>query len=262
MRRAAPPRLHPMARWHRLIGIVSSVIVVVTIVTGIVLNHTNGLQLGRQHLNSPSINRWYGRVAPAIESGFAVADSWVLQAGSRVFFDGNEVYRHDAQLTGALVQADALYVLFDDELVELDNGFNVVDVYTALDGLAPPLTRIATSPSAVVVETARGAMYIDRASGQWHATDATQAPHWIEPASPPADVIAAVSAGFAGDGVTLERVLTDLHSGRLFGSPGALIVDLAALAMLLLAISGVYLWFKFKRGNGLAPRRDGSGPPP
>ena len=245
-----------------MIGIVSSVIVAVTIVTGIVLNHTDRLQLGRQHLNSASINAWYGRVAPAIDDGFAVANRWVLQAGSRVFLDAHEVFRHTAQLTGALAQAGALYVLFEDQLVELDNSLNVVDVYTALDGLAPPLTRIATSPSAVVVETARGAMYLDRESGRWRAVDAAQAPQWIAPAIPPADLIAKVSVGFAGDGVTVERVLTDLHSGRLFGSAGVLIVDLAALAMLLLAVSGVYLWFKFKRGNGLAPRRNGPPAPP
>ena len=47
-------------------------------------------------------------------------------------------------------------------------------------------------------------------------------------------------------------VLLDLHSGRLFGHGGVLVVDLAAISLLVVALTGVYMFFKFKRGG---PRR-------
>ena len=44
--------------------------------------------------------------------------------------------------------------------------------------------------------------------------------------------------------ITLERVVIDIHSGRFFGLSGVVITDLAAIAILFLAFSGVYTWFK------------------
>lgn len=39
-----------------------------------------------------------------------------------------------------------------------------------------------------------------------------------------------------------SRVLLDLHSGRLFGYFGVLLVDFFAFCFILLALSGIYLW--------------------
>ena len=44
--------------------------------------------------------------------------------------------------------------------------------------------------------------------------------------------------------ITLERVIIDIHSGRFFGLSGVIMTDLAALAILFLAFSGAYAWFK------------------
>ena len=42
--------------------------------------------------------------------------------------------------------------------------------------------------------------------------------------------------------LTLDRVILDLHTGRFFGTAGRIIMDLAAVAMLLLAFTGIRLW--------------------
>jgi hypothetical protein len=42
--------------------------------------------------------------------------------------------------------------------------------------------------------------------------------------------------------VSWARLLFDLHTGRIFGEPGKLIADAGALALLLLAASGAYLF--------------------
>ncbi len=47
----------------------------------------------------------------------------------------------------------------------------------------------------------------------------------------------------------MERVLLDLHSGRIFGPVGVLVYDLLALALGFLSISGLLLWFRGRR-NG------------
>ena len=73
--------------------------------------------------------------------------------------------------------------------------------------------------------------------------------------------MAAIGDAYSGSPLSYERVLLDLHSGRIFGRVGVLVVDAAAVALLLLALSGFYMWFKFKRGVP-SGRRPGGGPPP
>jgi uncharacterized iron-regulated membrane protein len=45
-------------------------------------------------------------------------------------------------------------------------------------------------------------------------------------------------------GVNWKKTLNDLHTGKLFGSPGKLLIDMTSLTLLLLTVSGVYLWLK------------------
>ena len=48
---------------------------------------------------------------------------------------------------------------------------------------------------------------------------------------------------FRGRGLTLERVMLDLHSGRIFGDFGIYIMDAAAVALLWLSGSGLWVWW-------------------
>ena len=43
--------------------------------------------------------------------------------------------------------------------------------------------------------------------------------------------------------LTLDRVILDIHTGRFFGDAGRIVMDIVALAMLLLSLTGVCLWF-------------------
>ena len=49
-----------------------------------------------------------------------------------------------------------------------------------------------------------------------------------------------------GRGLSLSRVMLDLHSGRFFGAIGVIIYDISAVALLLLAISGIYNFWKLR----------------
>ncbi len=61
------------------------------------------------------------------------------------------------------------------------------------------------------------------------------------------DIQKAVEREFRGDGVSLERIILDAHSGKLIGISGTLITDLSALAILFLCASGFYNWRKRTR---------------
>jgi len=51
---------------------------------------------------------------------------------------------------------------------------------------------------------------------------------------------------YRGKGLPLERVIIDIHSGRILGQAGVLLVDFMALLFLSLAMSGVWMWYKYR----------------
>lgn len=56
-----------------------------------------------------------------------------------------------------------------------------------------------------------------------------------------------VAAEFRPPSVPLSRVMLDLHTGKFFGLSGTVVTDIAAIALLLLVVSGVYNWIKRKK---------------
>ena len=51
-------------------------------------------------------------------------------------------------------------------------------------------------------------------------------------------------------GLSLERLLLDVHSGRIFGRYGPWVVDAAAIALLMLGLSGVWIYVRsIKQGK-------------
>lgn len=63
------------------------------------------------------------------------------------------------------------------------------------------------------------------------------------------------------EGVRADIVVTDLHSGRLFGTTGALVLDGVTLGWFVLLLSGLYLFVvgRGRRENGLIRSGNGRG---
>ena len=49
--------------------------------------------------------------------------------------------------------------------------------------------------------------------------------------------------------LSLDRLLLDLHSGRLFGKTGVYLMDAAAIGLLLLSITGLIVWLRRRKSE-------------
>ena len=81
------------------------------------------------------------------------------------------------------------------------------------------------------------------------AEDTVTTPAWSHSEPAPEAFRQAITRQYRGGGLSLEQLLLDLHSGRVFGSFGVVVYDLLALAIGFLAISGLVLWLRGRR-NG------------
>ena len=56
-----------------------------------------------------------------------------------------------------------------------------------------------------------------------------------------------MSKAFAPASVPLDRVILDIHTGHFFGMSGVVVMDLAAISLLILVGSGIYNRAKRKK---------------
>ena len=232
-----------LLRWHRRVGVVIACLVILLVLTGIPLNHTADWALDRVTLRSPWLLAHYGIEAPEVR-GFPLAEQWVLQVGSLLFLDDTEVARCDSALVGALASGEVLIVACATELLFLTTDGRLIERVGSAHGLPAPLTGLASAQGQVWMQGGAADWYVlDSQRLSWRAVPPGQVLQPLAPnASIPDPLRGVVQRQVTGESLTLERVLLDLHSGRLFGRAGVWIMDLAGLLLLVIALSGCYVW--------------------
>ncbi|MBT5219105.1 MAG: hypothetical protein HOM16_06425, partial [Woeseia sp.] len=62
--------------------------------------------------------------------------------------------------------------------------------------------------------------------------------------TPSQQQVAKIAATSLGKTLSWERVLSDLHSGRILPTVGRYLADITAICLLYLCVTGIFLWFR------------------
>ena len=225
-------------QWHRRIGAVVALLLLMLGVTGILINHGQYLGWDRQPVYSGVLARLYGipQLPPLV--GFAAGDHWIVQAGDQLYLDQVAIQSCGESLLGAVQLPEMLAVLCGTRLLLLDEQGELIEQVSTLPAGGKAL---AQRDDQLLLHAAGGLFGFDDESAQWHPLDVAVNPQQARKL--PAELATFFAEHTPVPGLTRERVLLDLHSGRLFGRAGVLVVNLSGLAVCLLAISGFLVWF-------------------
>lgn len=249
-----------LMRWHRRLGLAAALLVLLAAVTGIVINHADALGLPQRHLQAPWLLRLYGIAPPVLRGAWPAGPRWVSQWGTRLALDEQPLPAPEVeQVLGVFALGDWLVVADRQQLVVLGSRGELIDRLAMPAGSAA--VRAAAAGSAVVVEAADGRqLRSDEALSTWSAA-ATPAPAtWAVAQSLPAKMHDALLARWRGGGISVERLLLDLHSGRWLGRGGVWLMDAAAIVLIVLAASGA--WSALHRPRHSVPTRREAGDAP
>jgi hypothetical protein len=238
-----------LATWHRRLGLTAAAVVLVLAVTGIALNHTDALGLDQRYVRAPWLLAWYGIEAPAESTAFDLGEGRATRLGERLYFAGRAVEQDVRHVAGA-VSAEGLVVLaVDGDLLVLTAAGDRVERLGREDGVPAGIVRLGLDPQGrVLVEASHGLYRADPQLLSWEHADVVPDPiRWAAPAEPDAVSLAELRRDYLANILTLERVLLDLHSGRILGSAGPWLVDAAAILLLVLALTGIWMWTALRR---------------
>jgi len=243
---------------HRSFGAVLGVFVVILAVTGLLLNHTSELGLKKVHLHNSLLNAVYGLNPPACTVAYPVGGHWLSLWGERQFWDGRPLdLPPTKRIYAALLKNDVVLVATAEQLNLL------VTDGTLIDRIDYPAQHTLNR-----VGRYAGDLVLDFGSA-WPHTKLNSDMTAFEPMQPSPEVVTWEAGGHAlpealaqairktyqGEGVDLERVILDLHSGRIAGKIGVYFMDAVAIGMLLLVASGSFLlWLRRNSARKMAKR--------
>jgi PepSY-associated TM region len=237
-------------RLHRTLGAAAALFVLFMVLTGLAINHANGLGLDRKHVTQSTLLDWYGLEEPDNLLSFDLGQAWISFAGSQLFFNERPVATVNGG-AGAVSAGGLLVAASSDELLLLDSDGTLVERLPWVSIDPQPIRMIGlTGENVVVVRSGDRLWTADADLLNWRqAAETNPNLRWASP-QPAADTLQqAIRRAYRGQGLNLERVLLDLHSGRIFGPVGVLVYDVLAVVLGFLSISGLVLWFRGRR-NG------------
>lgn len=228
-------------------GLLAAVFVVALATTGILLNHSSQLGLDRRFVGFPWLSEVYGDDSRALNA-FRLGDQWIFRAADgRVYLDALEVAPCSGKLVGAVAAGETLLAGCAEELLVITPTGALLESINAATGLPAPLQAIGMIDDQVVVQ-ANGAWWLADVeqmdfNQRAKAGDAVIRQH--VPDTLPERIRAQIPA--PDHWLSWERVLLDLHSGRLFGQMGVLVVDGVGVLLITLATSGSAMWWLHRR---------------
>lgn len=231
-------------RWHRRVGIFVACLVVLLAITGIALVYDEVLDLDRRYITQPAMLDWYAIRPPPPPLAYAVTGGWVTQVGPRLYRDRRLVSDRVKTFLGAVLIDDTTVVALDGELWFLALDGEVRDKLTALDGVPQPLLAVGTGNAHTLVLRAGAGTYGLALDTLAISAQKFSKVTWAVPADPPLALQKFFADAYRGRQLTWERVVLDLHSGRILGAVGAGVVSLSAVLMIFLAASGMLTWWR------------------
>ncbi len=245
------PLFRWLRHWHARVGVVAALFFLFLVVSGIALNHTDALKLDQRKLSAAWLTRWYGLHAEVPSQGFKLGERYLTWDEEKWALDAQIIAAKQAQPIGAACAGEVCYVATREVLFVFAPDGKLIDKVSGETLPRLPLQRLAADGARVVLGSEQG-NFASTDGADWTPFGAVET--WSLPVALPPETAAAIGPLYAPvvDG---ERVLLDLHSGRLFGRYGPFIVDAAALALLALALSGVWMYWRAARVQRQRDRR-------
>ncbi|MBQ0840991.1 MAG: PepSY domain-containing protein [Gammaproteobacteria bacterium] len=251
-----------LKRWHGRVGVLAASFVLLLAFTGLCLNHVSSWGFDSKALRSPALLGLYGMAESGTLVSYPLADGYISESNGQLFYQDDEIARCDGALVGAVtisVEASAQIVIAcERQLLLFSPTFQLIEQIGPALGLPLAVQRVGLVDGQLLIATSAGLFFSDLNALSWISVNeegseaenenaVASATQWSQAAVAPERLSLALAGRIDSEDITYERLLLDIHSGRILGEWGVYLVDAMAILFMLLALSGVYIWLQGKK---------------
>ena len=239
-----PSLLRSLLTVHRYIGLSVAIIAIFLAITGIMLNHTNQIGIDKNFVHSPTILKWYGIQPPVKVTGFQIEQHWLSRWNDDIYFNDQRIAQSSSPLRGA-IKTNHFYALSTaEEIWLLTVDGEIIEKLSAPAEKLGDILALGHQDKHTVIKTEQGISRADSDLIAWHPITDTRI-SWSQAAPLPIPLSEKIFT--KGHSISWERVLLDMHSGRIVTAGGTLLIDLAGIMLIVLALSGCIIWLKRRK---------------
>lgn len=230
--------------WHRRLGLTAAAFALMVSVTGLMLNHAGMLRLNDIKVEAGWVLNWYG-LAGVDGDGrtFRVGSDAVSWAGGWIFWNDRPLVGGVAPLRGAVRLNDQMVLAAPRELVLLTGEGELVERFLP-STFGADIDQLGTADGRAIVRAGTRLFSAGPDGAVWTAVpEAAPAIKWSAPAPVPDALAQPLNRHLRGEGLPLYRIILDIHSGHFLSQAGILLMDGAALLLIILSLTGVWMWW-------------------
>lgn len=241
-------------RWirqcHRWLGIGVFLFLLLLATTGLALNHVADWRLDQRYIDWPWLLDAYGIHAPEPSASFADGKHRATLIAGTLYFNGNSVADDVIALTGLAVPGPLAVAGLGDTVLVMTTSGEIVEYIDLSSQIDAPIARVGKLGNSVVVEIGSRLLLSDADITAFAAPAVLSQDEplvWSTASEPSSSELTVLNELYRGRGITVERFLADLHSGRAVGVTGRLVMDIVAILVIALSATGLILWIRRSR---------------
>ena len=243
---------------HRQLGMALAFFIIFLSVSGMLINHGNSLQLDKAKVSLNWLHQHYNISAPAqFDKYLITTKSDIVVAGKQVWLDEQLLFISKDEIVSAGIWLQFIVITTANTMHLYNSAGELVDIMDASAGLPTGIQQLAVQNSQVILHTHNGVYQSNDELYSWQlVTNENSAQPPILPANNWFKAVTVTklehkfySQLYRSQILTWERVILDMHSGRFFAGLGVLFMDLVAIFLILLSLTGIYIWVRQARAR-------------
>lgn len=245
-----------LREWHRKLGIIAAFFLIFLSITGVALNHTTTLSLAHKPISNLWLLDHYGIDSPQdirfyLNTSLQVANNFVWLDGKLLLESSADIVSAGAMSVNVSsdTTVDVFVVASQTHLYIYNNLGELLDQLGVEAGIPEGIEALSIDKNAAIVKTSSGYYQSDSDFLYWQAISPVTEPLWITAESVSLQKEQQGALVYRSQFLTLERIIVDAHSGRIFGLVGVLFMDAVAILLILLSLSGIYIWVRYARAK-------------
>ena len=225
---------------HRKIGVLCSIPIILIALSGIFLNHASFFSLNKIYIKNSALLSFYKMQPKERPKGFKPSKSWISSFEGGLFLDETKLSDINSEIVSAVKLNDMIAAANKNYLFIIDTKEKFIVEKLGRESLPKgEIKRLAVKNKILLIETDKDLFETSFKISKFKKAKKQE----IEVPKKlflPEKLEEKILQNFRGEGISLSKIMLDIHTGAMFGVSGRFVWDLFAVCLLLLVGTGLY----------------------